>query len=130
MSEQTVCWNLLQDQRKSIVEMYIFNMTVLAKVVLTDANDVEEFVDGARGGVLVHNGFMKGYIRGVEEKYPHVAIPAYDDWPEGSQKCKHCGSGLGWKCPDNPNGYCVYDYERTGQDREWCIHCGAPEERK
>lgn len=132
MSEQLVCYNLLQDQRKATVEMYLFNMTILANAVL-EIDEAEKFVDGTRDALLPRNGLMMGYIRAVEEKYPHVAIPSYKVEEDFSYtvKCKLCGVSLGWFCPDNPAGYCVYDYKnRFGQDREWCIHCESPEERK
>ncbi len=133
MSEQLICHAMLHDQRKAAIQLYLFQMGTLAQTVLPDVDEVEKFMDAVRESNISHQGFMKGFIRSAEENYPHVAIPAYPDWSKGTSyvvKCKFCKVPLGWHCPDNPNGYCVYDYERMGQDREWCVHCGHPEERK
>lgn len=81
MPEQTVCFNLLQDQRKAILEMYLFNMTVLARIVL-DVDETEDFMNKVRESVMPTTGFMKGYIRAAEERYPHVYGPG--------QRCKFC----------------------------------------
>ncbi|USN16363.1 hypothetical protein PLUTO_00470 [Luteibacter phage vB_LflM-Pluto] len=42
-----------------------------------------------------------------------------------SAVCEHCGTHLGWYCPDNDKHTCEYE---SGD--ECCVHCGYPEERK
>jgi hypothetical protein len=37
---------------------------------------------------------------------------------------------LGWDCPKSPTKHCEYPINGTGDEREYCIHCGLPEERK
>jgi hypothetical protein len=39
--------------------------------------------------------------------------------------CAICEDRGGWWCPDNPSHLCEYQ-----GGSEYCIHCGAPEERK
>lgn len=133
MPEQLICHAGLQDQRKAIIQLYLFQMGTLAIAVLSDVDESEKFMNAVRESNISHQGFMKGFIRAAEEQYPHVAIPAYPDWSKGTTytvKCKFCKCGLGWHCPDNKNGYCEYNPELGGWEGESCIHCGSPEERK
>lgn len=39
--------------------------------------------------------------------------------------CTKCGRDLGWFCHMSPKHYCEYNH-----GDEYCIHCGAPEERQ
>jgi hypothetical protein len=43
---------------------------------------------------------------------------------DGAAICAICGVDLGWYCQIAPKSVCEY-----GTD-EWCVHCGAPEERQ
>lgn len=49
----------------------------------------------------------------------HLYTNEYD-----SAICCICGSDGGWWCPDSETHTCDYT------DGEFCIHCGAPDERK
>lgn len=41
-----------------------------------------------------------------------------------SAVCAICAEDGGWWCPDSDIHVCTYEHG------EYCIHCGAPEERK
>lgn len=62
----------------------------------------------------------QGVYRALKAKCSH----AYRNIDE-SAVCSICGDRNGWWCPDNPTGLCEYE-----GGREWCSHCGAPDERK
>jgi hypothetical protein len=76
----------------------------------------------------------------------------------GGSVCKDCGTHQGWYCPKSPDNRCYYfshlgkiigrksrryvrlnngtiyylpeKYDGRNESDDWCIFCGAPEERK
>jgi hypothetical protein len=130
MQEQVICYRQLHSQRKAAISLYHLHMQSLARVIFAD-KPVEEYDLFAKDiffSTSDINERMQYFINDLQEQFPHVGIETYSDL---TVECKFCHIPLGWKCPDNPNGYCEYSQESDNQqDWEICIHCGHPEERK
>ena len=123
---QTICWEQLQDIRKSTIQLYRFQMMSIIRLVIEDIDIVETFDELIVDSILPYNSIIKGHIRAVQDRFPHVILLGQGE----KAKCKFCKKLLGWSCPDNPNGYCEYNYERCDPYGLRCIYCDHPEERK
>ena len=129
MTEQVYCWEQLHTQNLAMISSYHLVMRALLREILVDA-PIEVF--NSNLVVLKHStdgfsGRVQMLINERKEEFPHVGIETYSDL---LVDCKFCGKHLGWKCPDNPNGYCECDYDCDNSYGPVCIHCGNPEERK
>lgn len=117
-------------QKLAMISSYHLVMRALLREILVD-----EPIEVLNNNLVVLENSTSGFsgrvqmlINDRKEEFPHVGIETYSDL---IVDCKFCGKHLGWKCPDNPNGYCEYSQESDNpQDWETCIHCGNPEERK
>lgn len=130
MTEQIVCYAQLHEQRKSAISLYHMHMTSLIYIVFHQepVEAVIRIIDEMQSDTNRANKFLQDHINRERNHFPHIGVSTYSD---SSVDCKFCGHSLGWKCPDNPNGYCEYSQESDNQqDWETCIHCGNPEERK
>jgi hypothetical protein len=130
MSEQIVCHAQLQDQRKAAISMYYMHMTSLIYVAFHQepVELLENMIYKMQKDTDRANKSLREHIDREHNHFPHVGVETYSS---STVECKFCGEALGWKCPDNPNGYCEYSQESDNQqDWETCIHCGNPEERK
>lgn len=81
-----------------------------------------------------HTNIAKGRL--IWSPAKNRIVQTHEDWiksypkadpNDASMFCQDCDTGFGWFCPDSPQGYCVYDWEKHGEN---CIYCGNPEERK
>ncbi len=61
----------------------------------------------------------------VHEFRPLTKKELADKWMSVSADCIICGQDLGWRCKENPKGYCEYD-----DNPDDCTHCHLPDERK
>ena len=129
MTEQTTCYAQLHDQRKAAVSLFHLHMQSLARIVLVNepVEMFELFAKDIQHSTSDINDRMRYHISELAEQFPHLGDTTYG---ELSVACKFCNKALGWKCPNNPKGYCEYDYEREDSYGLRCVHCGHPEERK
>jgi len=91
----------------------------------------------------IHENEAQKY-KALREKCRHEIVQMHD-----SAECSICKKSFGWYCPDSPDSVCHYyseagrvelidsthipvpaEHDANHESDDWCIFCGAPEERK
>ena len=85
---QELCFQVLQEQRKAIVQLYRFQMMSIIRLVVEDIDIVESFDELLIDSTLPYNGIIKGHIRAAKNKFPHV--PKFGKW----EFCSFCGEKI------------------------------------
>lgn len=130
MTEKHTCFSDLHLQRKASINLFKMHVTALLHAALQDEPVMrfEHLTKEIDSAVAHINTRLSRVLVEVQEQFPHVGESTHQHL---TASCRFCGKALGWKCPDNQNGYCEYSQASDNpQDWEICIHCGHPEERK